>query len=242
MKFNTVCFPFNGEGAQNVKQAALTKIKYMRDNMGKGVQVVMPDAPGMDYEGVINVTNSVSLNGDALSRAEACAWVAGATAGASNTESLTYIQYAGATAVVDPKSNEEAIAAINAGELFFSVNENDEVVVEYDINSLTTFADKKDRSYRKNRIIRVFDTFQEAVQLNFPPNKFDNNATGWDIMEGIGKTILRQFEDAGAITNVSYDEDFLVDREASVDDETYFNVGLQAVDSAEKLYFTITTR
>lgn len=88
----------------------------------------------------------------------------------------------------------------------------------------------------------MYDTFQEAVQLNFPPNKFNNNARGWDIMEGIGKTILRQFEDAEAITNVSYDEDFLVDRESSVDDETYFNVGLQAVDSAEKLYFTITTR
>ena len=133
------------------------------------------------------------------------------------------------------KSNEEAIAAINAGEFFFSVNEDREIVVEYDINSLTTFADKKDKSYRKNRVIRVFDTFQEAVQLNFPPNKFNNNARGWDIMEGIGKTILRQFEDAEAITNVSYDEDFLVDRESSVDDETYFNVGLQAVDSAEKL-------
>lgn len=242
VKFHTVCFPFNGEEAQNVKQAALTKIRYMRDSMGKGVQVVMPDAGGMDYEGVINVTNSVSLDGDNLSHAEVCAWVAGATAGATNTESLTYKQYAGATAVVDPKSNEEAIAAINAGEFFFSVNEDREIVVEYDINSLTTFADKRDKSYRKNRVIRVFDTFQEAVQLNFPPNKFNNNARGWDIMEGIGKTILRQFEDAEAITNVSYDEDFLVDRESSVDDETYFNVGLQAVDSAEKLYFTITTR
>ena len=242
VKFHTVCFPFNGEEAQNVKQAALTKIRYMRDSMGKGVQVVMPDAGGMDYEGVINVTNSVSLDGDNLSHAEVCAWVAGATAGATNTESLTYKQYAGATAVVDPKSNEEAIAAINAGEFFFSVNEDREIVVEYDINSLTTFADKKDKSYRKNRVIRVYDTFQEAVQLNFPPNKFNNNARGWDIMEGIGKTILRQFEDAEAITNVSYEEDFLVDRESSVDDETYFNVGLQAVDSAEKLYFTITTR
>ena len=242
VKFHTVCFPFNGEEAQNVKQAALTKIRYMRDSMGKGVQVVMPDAGGMDYEGVINVTNSVSLDGDNLSHAEVCAWIAGATAGATNTESLTYKQYAGATAVVDPKSNEEAIAAINAGEFFFSVNEDREIVVEYDINSLTTFADKKDKSYRKNRVIRVYDTFQEAVQLNFPPNKFNNNARGWDIMEGIGKTILRQFEDAEAITNVSYDEDFLVDRESSVDDETYFNVGLQAVDSAEKLYFTITTR
>lgn len=242
VKFNTVCFPFDGEDAVNIKQAALTKVQYMRDSMGKGVQVVMPNAPGMDYEGVINVTNSVSLDGDELTVAEACAWVAGATAGASNTESLTYIQYTGATAVVGPKSNEEAIAAINAGEFFFSINENDEVVVEYDINSLTTFVDKKDKSYRKNRVIRVFDTFQEAVQLNFPPNKYDNEENGWGIMEGIGKTILRQFEDNGAITNVSYDEDFLVDRENSVDDETYFNVGLQAVDSAEKLYFTITTR
>lgn len=242
VKFNTVCFPFDGEEAKNVKQAALTKIKYMRDSMGKGVQVVMPNAPGMDYEGVINVTNSVSLDGDDLTTEEACAWVAGATAGASNTESLTYNQYAGATAVVNPKSNEEAIAAINAGEFFFSVNENDEVVVDYDINSLVTFKDKKDKSYRKNRVIRVYDTFQEAVQLNFPPNKFDNEEEGWNIMEGIGKTILRQFDDSGAITNVSYDEDFLVDREASVDDETYFNVGLQAVDSAEKLYFTVKTR
>ena len=242
VKFHTVCFPFNGEGAQNIKQASLTKIKYMRESMGKGVQVVMPDAGGMDYEGVINVTNSVSLDGDDLTHAEACAWVAGATAGATNTESLTSKQYDGATAVVDPKSNEEAIAAINAGEFFFSVNEDREIVVEYDINSLTTFADKKDKSYRKNRVIRVYDTFQEAVQLNFPPNKFNNNARGWDIMEGIGKTILRLFEDAEAITNVSYDEDFLVDRESSMDDETHFNVGLQAVDSAEKLYFTITTR
>lgn len=242
VKFNTVCFPLDGEEITNVKQAALTKIKYMRDSMGKGVQVVMPNAPDMDYEGVINVTNSVSLDGDDLSVAEACAWVAGATAGASNTESLTYNQYAGATAVVNPKSNEEAIAAINAGEFFFSVNENDEVVVEYDINSLVTFDDGKDESYRKNRVIRVYDTFQETVQLNFPPNKFDNEENGWNVMEGIGKTILRQFYDSGAITDVSYDEDFLVDREASEGDKTYFNVGLKAVDSAEKLYFTVKTR
>lgn len=239
VKFNTVCFPFENT---TIQQAALTKVKYMRDDMGKGVQVVMPDAVTPDYEGVINVTNSVSLDGDDLSHAEVCAWVAGATAGASYVESLTYNEYAGATAVVDPKNHEEAVAAINNGEFFFSVNENEEIVVEYDINSLTTFADGKDKSYRKNRVIRVYDTLQESIQLNFPPNKYDNDEIGWDIMEGIGKAILKLFEDAGAITNVTYDEDFLVDRELSVDDETYFNVGIQAVDSAEKLYFTVTTR
>lgn len=242
VKFNAVAFPFDGEEAKDIKQAAFAKIKYMRDSMGKSVQVVMPNAPGMDYEGVINVTNSVSLDGDDLSVAEACAWVAGATAGASNTESLTYHRYAGATAVVGPKSNEEAVAAIKAGEFFFSLNEDMEVVVEYDINSLVTFEKPKDRSYRKNRVIRVFDTFQDALKSAIPPNKFDNTDEYFDIMEGIGKSLLRQFEDAGAIKNVSYDTDFLVDREISVDEETYFTVGLQAVDSAEKLYYTITTR
>lgn len=242
IKFNTVCFPFDGEQSENIKQSALIKVKYMRDNMGKGIQVVMPNAGNMNYEGIINVTNSVSLGDNKLSIEEVCAWVAGATAGASNVESLTYVPYAGATSVVNPKNNEQAIAAIRNGELFFSVNENNEIVVEYDINSLIDFANKKDKSYRKNRIIRVFDTFQETIQLNFPPNKFHNSSSGWDIMEGIGKTILRQFEDMGAITNVSYSEDFLVDRKKSADDETYFNIGLQAVDSAEKLYFTITTR
>ncbi len=242
VKFNTVAFPFDGEEAANVKQAALTKVRYMRDSMGRGVQAVIPNAGNMDYEGVINVTNSVSLDGDVLSCAEVCAWVAGATAGATNKESLTYNQYVGATEVAGLKSNEEAIAAIKAGEFFFSVNDDNKIVVEYDINSLIIFADKKDKSYRKNRVIRVYDTFQEAIQLNFPPNKYDNSPDGWAIMEGIGKTILKQFFDAGAITDVSYDEDFLVDREASIDDETYFNIALKAVDSSEKLYFTIKTR
>lgn len=244
VRFNTVCFPFDGEGSANVKQAAAAKIKYMRDNMGRGVQVVIPNAGSADYEGVISVTNSVSIGGGKLSIPEACAWVAGATAGASYTESLTYNLYEGATAVVGPKSNDEAIAAIKAGEFFFSVNESGEVVVEQDINTLVTFSkqNKKDKSYSKNRVIRVFDAFQESVKANFPPNKFDNDSNGWDIMEGIGKTILKLFDDAKAITNVDYDADFLVDRELSRDDETYFNIGLQAVDSSEKLYFTVNTR
>lgn len=239
VKFNTLCFPITDTSLQ---AAAKAKIKYIRENIGKGVQVVMPDTESGDYEGVINVTNSVKVGDVVLTSAQACAWVAGATAAAMNTQSNTYVEYEGATEVVDPKSHEEAVAAINNGEFFFSVSEAGAVVVEYDINTLTTFADGKDKTYRKNRVIRVFDTFAEALQLNFPPNKYDNNATGWDIMEGIGRTILKQFEDAGAITAVDYDNDFLVDREASHGDETFFNVGLQPVDSAEKLYFTITTR
>lgn len=239
VSWNTMCFPFTDAKLQ---AAAKTKIKYIRESIGKGVQVVMPDTESDDYEGVINVTNSVKVDGVALTHAQACAWVAAATAGAKNTKSNTYEEYEGATEVVDVKTHEEAVAAINNGEFFFSVSEAGAVVVEYDINSLVSFKDGKDKSYRKNRVIRVFDTFAESLQLNFPPNKYDNSSTGWDIMEGVGQSILKQYEEAGAITDVDYDNDFLVDRERSEGDETYFNVGLKPVDSAEKIYFTITTR
>ena len=131
--------------------------------------------------------------------------------------------------------------AINKGHFAFSVSEENKIIAEYDINSLTSFKQPKDETYRKNRVIRVMDTFQESVQLNFPPNKYANSPVGWDIMEGVGKSILKQFEDVGAITNVDYDADFLVDREASYGDKTYFDVNLQPVDSAEKLFFTVHT-
>jgi len=239
VKFNTLCFPIETPALQS---AAKTKIKYLRDSVGKGVQVVMPNTSAGDYEGVINVTNSVKLDDNALTAAEACAWVAAAEASASNVQSATYWEYEGATEVVDPKTHEQAVDAIKKGQLFFSISEGGAVIVEYDINTLVTYGDKKDKSYSKNRIIRVFDTFAEAVQLNFPPNKFDNSTTGWAVMEGVGRSILKQFADVGAIDEVDYDNDFVVDRSKSEGDETYFNVGLKAVDSAEKLYFTISTR
>lgn len=239
VKFNTLCFPVTEAALQT---AAKTKIKYMRESMGKGVQVVLPDMVTPDYEGVINVTNSVVVDGVALTHAQACAFVAGATAAASCVTSNTYLVYSGATDIVDPKSNEEANDAINKGELFFSFSEEGNVVIEYDINSLISFAKPKDKTYRKNRVIRVFDAFQETVQLNFPPNKYDNGPTGWEVMKGIGKTILKLYEDLGAIKNVDYDNDFLIDTSLSSGDETYFNVGLEPVDAAEKLYFTIKTR
>ena len=42
--------------------------------------------------------------------------------------------------------------------------------------------------------------------------------------------------------DINLEEDFYVDQSRSQGDETYFKVGLHAVDSAEKLYFSISTR
>jgi hypothetical protein len=238
VKFNTVAMPVTDS---SMKAAIKTKIKYLRESMGRGVQAVVPDFPA-DYEGIISIKNGYAIDDDKLSAAEATAWVAGASAGASYVESLTYDAVDGATDLVDALTHEEYVDAINKGHFAFSISEENKVIVEYDINSLTSFKQPKDKTYRKNRVVRVMDTFQESIQLNFPPNKYANDSDGWDIMEGVGKSILKQFAEAGAITDVDYDNDFLVDRDASYGDKTYFNVNLKPVDSAEKLFFTTHTR
>jgi hypothetical protein len=238
VKWNDLAFPITDETLQT---ALKTKIKYFRESVGKYVKAVAPDFPA-DYEGIINVTNAVKLaDGTELTKAQMTAYVAALDAAAPNNKSNTYERYDGAVDVIGKKNHEQSVAAINNGEFFFSMNE-DKVVVEYDINSLVTIVAPKGSDYKKNRVLRVFDTFAEALQNNFPPNKYDNSPDGWDIMEGVGKILLQEFADNHAIKNVDMDNDFLVDRVKSTGDKTFFKVGLEPVDSAEKLYFDIKTR
>ena len=238
VQFNTLCFPVTEE---SLLAACVTKIKYLREKAGRRIKAVVADYKA-DYEGIINVTNSVVINGVELTNAQATAWVAGADAAASNIQSNTHKIYVGAEAIARPKTHEQAEAAIQNGEFFFSYSDSGDVVVEYDINSLTTFTENKDKSYSKNRVMRVLDSFAEAINLNFPPNKYSNDETGWDVMDSMGRSILKQFEDAGAIRNVDYNTDFAVIRSESTGDSAYFNVAIEPVDSAEKLYFTVVTR
>lgn len=238
IKWNTMALPVT---ETNLHTAAKAKVKYLRDSAGKYVQIVMPNCGG-DYEGVINVTNAVVVDGKTLTVAQTCAWVAAATASSDKTTSNTYKEYDGATEVVGIKTNEEAELAISNGEFFFSMSEEGKVIVEYDINSLHNFTQERTSDYSKNRVIRVYDSFAEDLKLTFPPNKYDNDEDGWLVMEGLGRALLKSYADAGAITNVNPDDDFYVDQSRSIGDETYFNVGLQAVDSAEKLYFSVATR
>ena len=153
-------------------------------------------------------------DGAQISATQACAWVAATDAAATNTKSNTYLSYDGAADVLGKKTNEQTIDSINKGLFFFSAI-NGSVVVEYDINTLKEFTPPKSKDYRKNRVRRVLDTFDESLQLNFPPNKFDNSPDGWDLMESLGKQILISFREAGAIKDVDLDADFLVDRAAS---------------------------
>ena len=106
--FNTICFPLT---EQSLQASLKAKVKYIRENTFKKVQGVTANFDA-DYEGIINVTNAYALGSGDLTPAQATAYVAGITAGASNVESNTYRTVDGATGVVGLKSNDAAIEAI----------------------------------------------------------------------------------------------------------------------------------
>ncbi len=235
---NGISFPFT---ESQLHSLAKSKAQYLRESMGRSTVIVCPNYDG-NYEGIINVTNGVTLkDGSEITPVIATAYVAGISAGATDLESNTYKVYEGADSVLEPKSNEEAVAAIKNGEFFFSVSERGEVIVEYDINSLTTYTSTKPKSYRKNKVIRVIDSVRDMIKNSFAPNQYTNDERGWSEMESAGRAILKYFGERGSIKNVDLDADFKVDTSLSVDDSTYFNVAIQPVDAAEKLYFDIAT-
>lgn len=242
IKCNTVLIPLEEE---SLVAAAASKVKYLRTKIGKTVQFVFPNYEGDDI-GIINVVNSFRLYGKDLSVLHAAAWVTGATAAAGKTETNTYKVVANAEAVVGELSNEQAVDAVKAGKFFFSTDDEGNVIVETDINSLVHPNSDQDDSYKKNRVIRVFDSFADDLGILLPPAKFDNNSEGWKLMLGLGRSLLKKYSDMdggdGAIKNVDADNDFTIDAARSTGDATYFNIALQPVDSSEKHYFSISTQ
>ena len=237
VRFNCMAFPTDTAALQTM---LLTKIKYIRETIGWKCQAVAPNFAA-DYEGIINLTNGFVYEGENMSAIKATAWLAGATAGADYTTSLTYAQVEGATGVYGELTHAQAETYIQAGKAFFSVAEDGSVILEYDINSLVTFDDQPANA-NKNRPLRVYDSWCNDCLTTFVPGRYDNDSDGWTVMEGLGRALLAAYEKDGAITNVDAEADFYIDTQRSTGDSTYIIAGLQAVDSADKYYITTIAR
>lgn len=238
IKFNYMALPTS---EASLITAAVTKIKYIRNSIGWKCGLVVANSAA-DYENIYNLTNAIEYAGEELTIPQSTAWLAGAAAAAGYTTSLTYTTVTGATGVVGTKTNEESIQAIKKGETFFTISESGDVILEYDVNSKVTFTKDDPTDILKGRPCRVYDSFANDLLLTFVPGRFNNDPTGWTVMEGLGRAILKAYQNDGAIQNVDEENDFLVDRGASTGDSVYISCGIQPVDSAEKYYFTVIAR
>jgi len=239
--FNTMAAPVEGETLKGVFTAF---VRRLREDEGKKIQVVLPDYPNADYEGVISVKNGVILgDGTTVDNIQATAWVAGATAGANVNESLTYAAYDGAVDVDIRFTNTEIVQALRNGEFLF-VPSDGRAIVEQDINTFTSYTPTKRRHFSKNRVIRVLDSIANDLKRIFERfyiGKVNNDDDGRNIFKNEVINYLNTLQDIGAIQNFDPQNDVTVSPGAEVD-SVYVELYVQPVDAIEKIYMDITVR
>ncbi|MCY7950787.1 phage tail sheath family protein [Bacillus inaquosorum] len=244
--FDVIALPV-AEGDQ-LKATFAAFIKRLRDGQGQKVQGVTANYAG-DYEGIINVTEGVLLeDGTEVTPDKATAWVAGASAGATFNQSLTFVEYEGAVDVLHRLDHDTIVERLNKGEFLFTFDARDKSVsVEKDINSLVTFTAEKNKKFAKNKIVRVLDAVNNDLTRELKALIKSRKGSGSDIPaseDGLQyvKTMITQYmttlQDAGGITGFDSDEDITISMNEDRDG-FLIDLAVQPVDAAEKFYFNV---
>ena len=236
--FDIVC---NDIVDASITTALASFVERVSQNIGKKCQAVVAGATGVNSEWVINVNNGVKLaDGTALTNANATWWVAGAEAGARYNQSLTYAQYPGAVAANPKLTNDQVVAAVEAGQIAF-IDDFDLVKICTDINTLTTYTPTKGAEFAKNRVMRVLNQICNDVYEHFSLyfiGKVDNNDSGRALMKGWIVGYLKEMEANNGIQNFEPDDVTVVQGNAI--DSVLINIAIMPVDSVEKIYCSIT--
>lgn len=223
-----------------VQDAMVAFIKRLADENGQYSQLVASGLTNPDSRYVIDLESGVTLSsGVQLTAQQATWWLGGAEAGARYNQSLTYASYPGAIACTPVMTNSQYIAAINAGQIVFFADDN-EVRIETDINSLTTFTPDITNVYRKNRVMRLCNTIANDIYKQFSQNFIgvvNNNEQGRALFQAAIVGYLLDIQGNQGIQNFSA-EDVEVLPGTDID-AIIVNVVLQAVDSVEKIYMTL---
>lgn len=245
--FDAIGLPIDGEDHEELKATFVSFIKRIRDEQGIKVVGVVPNFPG-NHEGIVNVTNGATLPEKQLTAAETVAWVTGTQSGATVNQSLTFVEYEGASGVFPEFDNDEIIERLGKGEFILTYDARDkEVSVEADINSLTTLTTDKNEKFQQNKFIRIIDGINNDVSRELKRTIKELKNKGLDInVDDDGKQIVRtlltiymnELQDGGAIKNFDSTEDIVIN-ESSAGNGFIIGVVVQDVQSAEKYYFDI---
>lgn len=233
------------EPKNNIHQLIATAVQRLRDEEGYKVRAVVPVYEGgydYDYEGVSVVANGVVLeDGTQIDTTTAAGYFAGISSATDSRKSLTYSEYPRAVATNPALNNELTIKALDNGWIVFTAKRGGRVVIEQDINSLTTYSEEKPKEFSKNRIIRTLDqiaTDSEDVFETMFIGKINNDSTGRDLFKANRVSYMSDLMKASIITDFK-PEDLTVEP-GNDKDSILVNLAVTPIDSMEKLYMTIT--
>lgn len=224
-----------------VIDAYVAFIKRMNEAVGRKCQLVIGNFPGQNTKYVISALNGVKLaDGSVLNAQQVVWWLAGAEAGALYYQSLTYAQYPTAVEANPKLTDDQAAAAIAAGQICF-IDDFGIVKVCSDINSKTTITPTEGAEFCKNRVMRVImqlcnDTYEHFA--NYYIGKVNNDDTGRSLLRGWLVGYLTEMQANSGIQNFVADDVEVLPGDSI--DSVLINVAIQPVDSIEKIYMSVT--
>jgi hypothetical protein len=230
------------DGTDSTVIAALASfVTRMNESIGHKCQAVVANATALNSKFVISVKNGVKLSdGTALTAQDAVYWVAGAEAGATYYQSLTYAQYPGAVSANPKLTDDQAESAVASGLICF-IDSFGVTKVCTDIDTKTTVTTDEGAEFKKNRVMRVINQFCNDVYEHFSNyfiGKVDNNDEGRNLLRGWIIGYLNEMQANNGVQNFdSEDVEVLAGNDI---DSVVVNVGIQPVDAIEKIYMTVT--
>lgn len=230
------------DGADSTVIAALASfVTRMNDSIGHKCQAVVANATALNSKFMISVKNGVKLSdGTALTAQDAVYWVAGAEAGATYYQSLTYAQYPGAVSANPKLTDAQAEEAVTGGQICF-IDSFGVTKVCTDVNSKTTVTTDEGAEFKKNRVMRVLNQFCNDVYEHFSNyfiGKVDNNDAGRNLLRGWIIGYLNEMQANNGVQNFVAD-DVSVAAGNSID-SVVIDVAIQPVDAVEKIFVSVT--
>ena len=222
------------------KALIVTFVKRMNDKEGIRVKAVMGDYAA-DYEKISTIENGVILeDGTKLTNAQCAAYFAALSSVSDINQSNTYAPYKGAIDANPRLNNSDTEKALKAGKIVFTRRNDDSVVIEQDINSLTTFTVEKNSDFSKNRVVRALDgvaSDTKHIIEQYYIGKISNNVDGRNVVRASIINNIKEKQDRGAFQNFT-EEDVTVEPGNSID-SILIKAYLQPVDSIEKIYMNL---
>lgn len=231
---------------KTIKDLYISFVKRLRDDVGMKFQLVLYEATGTDYEGVISIKNPVLDSG--VSPASLVYWVVGAEASCAVNASCTNKTYDGEFKVRSDYSQTELKKAINAGEFVFhrvtdptagDVTGNINVLT--DINTFTSFSKAKSADFAKNQVMRVLDQIAIDIARLFNKTylgKEQNDEDGRIALWGDIVAYYQELQRVRAIQNFS-SSDIPVPTQGTEKTAVVTEHAVQPTCCMEKVYMTV---
>lgn len=232
-------YSFNAMGAmtndESVKKLYVAFAKRMRDEIGAKFQLVLHNHAA-DYEGVVNVKNTVQgTETDAL-----VYWVTGAIAGCEINKSNLNKVYDGEFTVNAQYTQTQLMQAIKDGEFVLHRVGRDLRVLD-DINSLVTITPEKGEIFKDNQTIRVIDQIANDIAVLFNEKYLGavpNDAAG---RTSLWADIVKHHEELEVIRAIEdFNEEDVVIAQGDSKKSVIVTDAVTVVNAMAKLYMTVT--